>query len=241
MNKEVDIFVPCCVDQFCPEIAWDLINLVESLSYKAYYNTNQTCCGRVLYENGNWKEAKRVGEKFIDDFDGTKIVVGCSTACIGYIKTQYPHLFYNSSYHNPAKSLCSRIMDISEFICNAKPDCNIGAEFPFKVFLHNNCHSLNEYNVEEETRLVLNNVKGLEIVNAIGKDFCCGFGGNLPIYNNVLSEELAREKVEYALECGAQYITSTDATCLMQLNNYIKAHKLDIKTIHLVSLLRYGK
>lgn len=239
MSNEVDVFVPCCVDQFYPQIAWDMIALIESLGYKAFYKENQTCCGRLLYDNGNWNIAKNLGEKFITDFKGTRTIVGCSTSCIGYIKNNYPKIFHNTSYHNPAKNLADRIMDISEFIHVVRPSCDIKAHFPFKVFLHNNCHSLNEYNVEQEVRFILSKVEGLQMVNPQGRDFCCGFGGNLSIYNKVVSQELARAKVEYALQCGAQYVTSTDATCLMHLDNYIRNNKLDLKTIHLVSLLRY--
>jgi L-lactate dehydrogenase complex protein LldE len=240
MKKQVDIFVPCCVDQFYPQIAFDLIDLVESLGFETNYNDNQTCCGRILYDNGLWAEAKKVGEKFIEDFKGTNIVVGCGTKCIGYIKTKCANLFYNTSNHNAHRSLSERIMDITEFIYTINPSCEIGAEFPFKVFLHNNCQSINEYNLEQETRLILSKVKGLELVNTECNNTCCGYGSNMDVFNKVVSDELAKRKIEYALSLGAEYITSTDATCLMKLQNYITKHKIDLKTIHIVSLLRYS-
>ena len=240
MNKEVDIFIPCSVDQFCPEIGFDLIDLVESLGFKANYNENQTCCGRILYDNGNWQQAKLTGEKFIVDFTGTNTVVGCSASCIGYIKTKCANLFYNTSNHNSHKSLASRITDITEFIHSVRPDCDLGAEFPFRVFLHNNCHSLNEYNLEEETRLILQKVKGLTLVNEPGNEFCCGWGSGLDIYNKPVSDCLAKQKTDLALSLGAQYITSTDTACLLKLQNYIDKNNIDLKTIHIVSLLRYS-
>ena len=240
MKKEVDIFIPCSVDQFSPDVGFDLIELVESLGFTAIYNENQTCCGSVLYDNGNWEEAKEVSEKFINDFKGTNTVVGCSTSCVGYIKTKSVVLFHNTSNHNSHKSLSERIMDITEFIHCVRPDCDLGAEFPFKVFLHNNCRSLNEYNVEEETRLILQKVKGLTLVNDKGNNFCCGAGSMLEMYNKPVSDELAKRKIEYALSSGAEYITSTDCSCLLRLQNYIDKHGIDLKTIHIVSLLRYS-
>ncbi|MGP1514739.1 MAG: heterodisulfide reductase-related iron-sulfur binding cluster [Bacteroidales bacterium] len=240
MEKEVDIFIPCSVDQFCPQIAFDLIDIVKTLGFRPLYNKEQTCCGRILYDNGNWDMAKEVGEKFISDFKGTNLVVGCSTKCIGYIKTKCANLFYNTSNHNSHKSLSERIMDITEFIHCTCPNCDLGAEFPFKVFLHNNCHSLNEYNVEQETRLILQRVKHLTLVNDEGNNFCCGGGANFEIYNKPISDELARQKIEYALSLGAEYITSTDTACLIHLQNYIDKYNINLKTIHIVSLLRYS-
>ena len=239
-KKEVNIFIPCCVDEFYPYIAFDLIALVEKLGFKANYNTEQTCCGRVLYDNGNWKEAKAVGEKFIEDFSGYSSIVTCSATCVGYVKNNLGKLFYNTSYHNSYKSLAERIMDISEFIHVSKPDCNIGAEFPFKVFLHNNCKSLNEYDVQEEVRFILDKVKGLHLVNEERCDFCCGYGSGLYMYNEPVSTFLTKRKIEKSLSLGAEYITSTDTTCLMQMDNYIRKNNLNIKTIHLVSLLMYS-
>lgn len=235
--KEVDVFIPCCIDQFNPEIGFDLISLLKYMGYKVNYNTNQTCCGRVLYDNGNWKQAKELGEKFIEDFKGNNLIVGCSTACIGYVKNNFGKLFYNTSNHNSYKSLSERIMDITEFICSYNRDFELKAKFNHKVFLHNNCHSINEYNLEAETRIILNEVEGLEIVNKEGENFCCGFGGGLSIYNEAVSEELARQKVELAISDGAEYIVSTDAACLMHINNYIQKNNLPLKTIHIVSLL----
>ncbi len=242
MKKEVDIFIPCSVDQFCPNVGRDLIDLVKILGFEVNYNENQTCCGRTLYDNGNWDMAKEVGEKFIDDFKGTNLIVGCSTSCIGYIKTKFANLFHNTSNHNSQKSLAQRIMDITEFIHSIRPDCDLGAEFPFKVYLHNNCHAANEYNLTEETQLILSKVKGLTLVNKddFNSSCCCGWASGLEIYNKPLSDELSRRKVESAISMGAEYITSTDAACLLKIQNYIDKHSIDLKTIHIVSLLRYS-
>ncbi len=239
--KEVDVFIPCCVDEFCPQIGFDLIALIEKMGFKVNYNTEQTCCGRVLYDNGNWKEAKILGEKFIGDFAGNNFIVSCSATCLSYIKNNFSKLFYNTSYHNACKSMADRMLDISQFIHCQKNDCELGAEFPFKVFLHNNCKSLNEYDIQEEVRFILGKVKGLTLVNEKGCDFCCGYGSGLYLYNEPISTQLAKRKIEKALSLGAEYITSTDATCLMQLENYIRKQKIEnLKTIHLASLLMYS-
>ncbi|MBR1770212.1 MAG: (Fe-S)-binding protein [Bacteroidales bacterium] len=237
LKKEVNIFIPCCVDQFCPQVGFDMINLLRLMGFEPSYNREQTCCGRVLYDNGNWKEAKSVGEKFINDFSDNKTIVTCSVSCVAYIKNNFLNLFHNTSFHNSSKSLSERIMDISEFIHTNKTDCELGAEFPHKVFLHHNCHSLREYDLRAEVLLILSKVRGLTLVNDNNCEFCCGYGSGFYLYNEPVSQELAGLKVKKALSLGAEYITSTDASCLLQMEQYIKKNNLDIKTIHLVSLL----
>lgn len=239
MNKEVDLFIPCCVDQFCPNIAKDLTELIIQLGFTPHYIESQTCCGRVMYDSGIWKQAIELGEKFLSDFKGANRIVSCSGACVCYIKNKYPELFKNSSFRNAANLVSDRLMDITQFIYSVKNDCNLEAYFPYKVFVNHNCHCKNEYSLEEETKMILQQVEGLELVNDDKEDLCCGFGGTLPLYNEIVSQELAKQKVEHALKCGAQYIVSTDSTCLLHLQQYINSNNIALKTIHIVSLLRW--
>jgi len=51
---------------------------------------------------------------------------------------------------------------------------------------------------------------------------------------------MAEQKVQNAIATGAEYIISTDSSCLLQLQGYIDQHQLPIKTIHLVDVLETG-
>lgn len=236
----VDVFIPCCVDQFTPQTGVNLIKLLEKLGHNVTYNDEQTCCGRVLYDNGNWVEAKEIGEKFINEFNIRNYIVGCSTSCVGYIKNNMGKLFYNTSNHNLYKNINDKIVDITEFLVDITHTLDVGAYFPHKVSIHYNCHSLNEYNLFEETKLLLQNVKGLEIVSANTNNFCCGYGGMFTLFNEPVSMALAQKKIEQVLEEGAEYIVSSDQSCLLHLQTYIDKHNINLKTIHLVDLLSQG-
>lgn len=239
-EMDLIVFIPCCVDQFTPKTASNLIKLLENLGHNVKYPSNQTCCGRLLYDNGNWNEAKELGYKFMEDFRGSEYIITCSTSCVGYIKNNFNKLFSDSMHSVDSKSIGKRIMDISEFLVEVEHKLDLGTEFPYKVSLHSNCRGLNEYNVEAETRLLLNNVKGLELTESNTNNFCCGFGGTFSIYNEPVSTALARKKISAIINEGAQYIVSNDQTCLLHLQSYIDKHKIDLKTIHLVDLLMYN-
>nr|HML85022.1 (Fe-S)-binding protein [Bacteroidales bacterium] len=55
-----------------------------------------------------------------------------------------------------------------------------------------------------------------------------------------ISVAMVEQKVENALATGAEYIVSTDSSCLMNMEGYIKKHHLPIKTIHIIDLLASG-
>jgi L-lactate dehydrogenase complex protein LldE len=44
-------------------------------------------------------------------------------------------------------------------------------------------------------------------------------------------------KVESIRKSGAQYVVSTDSSCLMQIDGYLKRHQIPIQTLHLAEVL----
>jgi L-lactate dehydrogenase complex protein LldE len=71
-------------------------------------------------------------------------------------------------------------------------------------------------------------------------DVCCGFGGTFSVKFEPVSTAMAQQKVNNALETGAEYIVSTDSSCLMHQQAYIDKHHLPMKTIHIIDLLASG-
>jgi L-lactate dehydrogenase complex protein LldE len=55
-----------------------------------------------------------------------------------------------------------------------------------------------------------------------------------------ISVGMADQKTINALETGAEYIISTDVSCLMHIDGYIKKKQLPLKTLHLADVLVSG-
>ena len=66
---------------------------------------------------------------------------------------------------------------------------------------------------------------------------CCGFGGTFAVKFEPISTGMADSKVKDALATGAEYIVSTDYSCLMHIDAYIKKQNKNIKVMHLADLL----
>ena len=96
---------------------------------------------------------------------------------------------------------------------------------------------MREYGVKEEPRQLLRKVKGLELIEMNECETCCGFGGTFAVKNPDISAAMAEQKVLNAIETGAEYIVSTEASCLMNINGFINKHKLPVKGIHLADIL----
>ena len=55
-----------------------------------------------------------------------------------------------------------------------------------------------------------------------------------------LPTAMAEQKVHHALDTGAEYIVSTDSSCLLHQSGYISKHKLPLKVAHIVDVLASG-
>jgi L-lactate dehydrogenase complex protein LldE len=237
---EVDIFIPCFIDQVYPETGFNMVKILEKLGVSVHYNSNQTCCGQMAFNSGYWDNAKELGVKFIKDFSNKRPVVGPTASCIGYVKNYYGKLFYNSPWHLEYKELKENIYEITDFLVNVLKVEDVGATFEAKVTYHDSCAALREYRLKDEPRKLLSHVKGLELVEMKDREVCCGFGGTFAVKHEAISTAMAGQKVQNAIETGAEYIVSTDSSCLMHQQGYIDKNNLNIKTIHIVDLLAEG-
>ncbi len=238
--KEVDIFIPCFIDQVYPQTGFSMIKVLEKAGVKSHYNANQTCCGQMAFNSGFWDKAKTLGEKFIHDFDNNRLIVGPSTSCTGYVKNGYNELFFNGALHNEYKKLQRNIYEITDFLVNIIKVTDFGSVFEHKVTYHDSCAALREYKLNDEPRQLLRNVKGLELIEMENTHECCGFGGTFSVKHEAISTAMAEQKVDNALKTGAEYIVSTDSSCLMNQNAYIKKNNLPIKVIHIIDVLASG-
>ena len=241
-NLIVDIFIPCFVDQVYPETAMNMVRVLERLGCTVNYNPNQTCCGQPAFNAGFFDEAKEVAVKFLKDFPETnRYVVSPSASCVGMVRNSYNQLFDGSAHYLYYKRIQKNIFEFSEFLINVlKVDRVEGANLKAKVTYHDSCSGLRECHIKEGPRKLLQNVKGIELLEMKDTDVCCGFGGTFAVKFEPISTGMAEQKIENALASGADIIVSTDSSCLMQLEGYIKHKNLPLKVMHLADVLASG-
>lgn len=217
-----------------------MIKVLEKAGCTVSYNANQTCCGQPAFNAGFWNEAKSVCTKFIKDFSGSDYIVAPSASCVGFVRNYYSKLFENSSLHHEVVNTSKRIFEFSEFLIEILKVDNVGATLNGKATYHDSCAGLRECKIKEEPRRLLANVKGLELAEMNDVETCCGFGGTFAVKFEAISMGMGEQKVENALATGAEYLISTDHSCLMHLQGYIKQKGYNLKTMHLADVLASG-
>ena len=236
----IKLFIPCLVDQFFPETAVNMKRVLEKAGCQIEYNPDQTCCGQPAYQAGFWDEAKKLGEKFLKDFSEELPIVSPSAACVGMVKVGYDDLFTNTLHHNRCRAVQGQIFELSEFLIHVLKVDYFGAELETRAVYHDSCSALRSCGIKAEPRQLLQQVAGLELLEAPDAEVCCGYGGHLKERHPEIADAMSAQKVHNALDLGAEAIISTDASCLMQLQRYIDREKLAIRTYHIADVLASG-
>lgn len=236
----VQIFIPCFVDQLFPDTAFNMVKVLEKAGCTVSYNADQTCCGQPAFNAGFWDEAKSVCTKFLKDFRGADYIVAPSASCVGFVRNYYSKLFENSSLHHDVADVGKRIYEFSEFLVQVLQVEELGAVLNGKATYHDSCAGLRECKIKSEPRRLLSHVKGLELTEMNDVETCCGFGGTFAVKFEAISIGMGEQKVENALATEARYLISTDLSCLMHLQGYIKEKGYSIQTLHLADVLANG-
>lgn len=237
---KVQLFIPCFVDQLYPQTAFNMVKVLEKAGCEVAYNINQTCCGQPAFNAGFWDEAREVCTKFLNDFNTADYIVAPSASCVGFVRNYYSKLFENAAVFNQVKDISKRIYEFSEFLTDVLKIENVGAELNATATYHDSCAALRECKIKEAPRKLLNQVKGLEIIEMNDVETCCGFGGTFAVKFEAISIGMADQKVKNASDTNAGIIISTDLSCLMHLDGYIKGKNLPLKTMHIADVLATG-
>ena len=237
---QVQLFIPCFIDQLYPQVAFNTVKILEKAGCTVKYNTQQTCCGQPAFNAGFWGESKDVCTKFVQDFDGADYIVSPSASCAGFVRNNYGKLFENNAFQSPAKKVASQIFELSEFLVKILGITELGASFNGKATFHDSCAGLRECNIKAEPRALLSQVEGLELVEMNDTETCCGFGGSFAVKYDTISVAMADQKIDNAIATEAEFIISTDMSCLMHLDGRINHHGQQIKVIHLADILASG-
>ena len=228
----VDLFIPCFVDQLFPDTGMNTVKVLERAGCKVRYNPAQTCCGQPAFNAGYHDESRQVATKFLDDFagDDRSYIVGPTASCVGMVRNTYADMFAQTPNLVRYRALQRRVFELTEFLVDVLNVKAIpGARLDGTYTYHDSCAALRECGIREAPRQLLDSVAGLRRTEMADTETCCGFGGSFAVKFESISVAMAEQKVENALETGADFLISTDTSCLMHLDAYIRQNNKPIK------------
>ncbi len=238
---QVEIFIPCTIDQFYPETGLNMVKILEKLGCEVHYTDAQSCCALSAYQAGYRAEAQAVAEKFLQDFaQSDHYIVSPSAACVGMIRYDYTRLL-GEAWQEPCYQLQKRTFEFTEFLTDILGIEKLeGARLEGLATYHDACGAYWTCGIQASPRLLLSHVEGLQLVEMKGAETCCGYGAGLSTAFPSISVALAERKIDQATITQADFIISSEATCLMQLQGYIEKNRKQIQAKHIIDVLASG-
>ena len=232
----VTLFIPCFMDALYPRAGISMVEILERLGHAVVCPEEIACCGQPPFNSGYHAEARAIAAPVLERLKNTEAIVIGSGSCGAMVKKFYPELFKNTSHAELAKAVAARTWEFSDFLVNKLGVTDLGATFPHKVTFHDGCHGLRELGIHKQPRALLAKVKGLEFVE-LTEVSCCGFGGTFAAKFPMISTAMGEVKCTAAGETGAEYIVSSDSSCLMHIQGLLSRQGKPIKTISLAEVL----
>lgn len=237
---DVQLFIPCFMDQLYPETAFNTVKVLEKAGCSVHYNESQTCCGQPAFNSGFHAEAQSVCSKFLKDFEGDMMIVTPSASCAGFIRNYYDQLFEKSTKRKELKATTEKVYELTDFLVNVCGKTDLGASFTGKATYHDSCAALREYKLRNEARSLLSKVRGLELVEMVDTGTCCGFGGTFAVKFESISLAMGDQKSRNAEDTRADYLISTDMSCLMHIQGVMNSKGQPMKCLHIADVLASG-
>ena len=161
---KVQLFIPCTIDQFMPELGFKMIRVLERAGCSVTYEPRQTCCGKFFYLSGHQQITEKTIAKFVDLFFLGGLVVSPSTSCVQFIIEKIYGLTSSNIVKPSARKISENIFDITNFLVDVVKFTDLGSEFNASAVLIDDAAALNGAQERNTTYALLKNVRGLDLM-----------------------------------------------------------------------------
>lgn len=237
-RPRVGLFVTCLVDLFRPSVGFAAVKLLGDAGCDVDVPTRQTCCGQPAYNSGDKSSAQELARQTIAAFEGHDYVVAPSGSCAGMLRAHYPELLADDpAWKKRAQEFAAKVHELVSFLVNVRGMTAVDARLDARATYHDSCSGLRELGVRGEPRKLLRTVKGLELIELVDADVCCGFGGTFSIKYPEISNAIVERKTENVAATGADMLLAGDLGCLMNMAGKLSRQGRRIAVRHVAEVL----
>ena len=242
---KASLFVTCIIDQFYPDVGESVVRVLRRLGVDLDFPRGQTCCGQPAFNSGFWRDAKPLARRFLAEFQGDRYIVVPSGSCASMLRVFYSELLHDEpELKEKASAMSSRVFELTEFIVDVlgvtdlTPYCSPAEIMDTQsVTYHEACHLRRELGVNEQPRMLLASLPGVEVVEMEQAEVCCGFGGTFSVKYPDISGAMLADKVDNVLASGADTLTACDSSCLMQMAGGLEKRGAKVRAAHVAQIL----
>lgn len=240
-KPRVHLFITCVADRLGVQAAESTVNLLRLYGCDVQFSDLQSCCGQPAYNAGHHDAAKQVARYWLATYDKlirdeNDFIVTPSGSC-GAMLHHYKDLLGEEPEQIAVyERVVPRVRELTQFLID---DLGVTQSFVdltgITVAYHDSCHAMRNLGIYEQPRNLLK-LAGASLVD--WDNSCCGFGGLFSVKLPQISTAMLDRKLDSVTHAlSADFLTSTDLGCLLQLDGGLQRRSSQLKTVHIAELL----
>lgn len=217
------------------------LRILASQGYEVLYPKGQVCCGAPVLYSGDLEDALEIAKINAEAFSdlGVQAVIALCATCGSALREGYQILakHLRGGAREKVLRLSRKVVDISQFLNRNLPLRGLTREAPLNLTYHDPCHHIRALGIQSEPRELLDQVRGVRLVEMATPDHCCGGGGSFSLTHPEISLEIGRSKVRDIASTGVQALVTSCPGCILQIQDVAAREKARFEVLHLVEVL----
>jgi glycolate oxidase iron-sulfur subunit len=194
------------------------------------------CCGALPMHAGEEPMARQLARRTIAAFDRCDTVAVTSAGCGSAMKEYGRLLDDDPAWARRAAAFSAKVRDISELLTEIEPRAE-RHPVPLKAAYHDACHLAHAQRVRTQPRALLKAIPGLELLEPVEWEICCGSAGIYNLLQPEAAADLGRRKASNLLATGADAIVAGNPGCALQISSHLVALGKPLPIHHPVEIL----
>ncbi|HUG05831.1 MAG TPA: heterodisulfide reductase-related iron-sulfur binding cluster [Candidatus Limnocylindria bacterium] len=197
----------------------------------------QTCCGALHAHAGEREDARALARRNIAAFEDAAVdaVVVDAAGCGAQLKGYAALLADDAGWSERAAAFAAKVRDVNEYLAEIAGE-RLG-RLDLRATYQDPCHLAHAQGIRAQPRELLSRVRGLELIEMIDADVCCGSAGSYNITQPDYSDRLLARKVDAILATGAGAVVSANPGCMLQIEAGLRARGSRLPVLHVVEVL----
>ena len=240
---KVALYVGCLIDKIFPDIARDVIDVLNHHGVGIFMPEGQGCCGIPAISSGDIKTFNSLVRHNLEIFDAEKfdfLVTSCAT-CTSTIKEIWPMMADKDSGYVKSRVdiIAQKTMDINQFLVSRVGLENVTADDctdSVTITYHDPCHLKKTLGVFAEPRSLIKANPKYRLKEMPESDWCCGLGGSFNLQYYELSANIGKLKLENIKASGCHVVATGCPACMLQLFDMLSKSGNNIGVKHPVEI-----
>jgi glycolate oxidase iron-sulfur subunit len=237
-RRTVAMLTGCVQSVFLGQVNTATARVLAAEGCEVLVPPDQGCCGALLMDLGQEKEALDMARKLIDLFEPLQVdTIVLNAAGCGATLKDYGYLLRDDpAYRDRARAFSMKCKDVSEVLAEL-PARAPRRPMALRVAFHDSCHLQHAQGLREQPRAALRTIPGLELLELPEAALCCGSAGAYNLVQPETAHELGQRKVEKIVSTPAQVVVTGNPGCQLQISALLNEKGHPLPVMHYIELL----